>query len=646
MTMKIVNVIPITQGVLKEPLTYYTSKNAEKNSLVMIPLRGKSVPGLVVSSEDANEAKTRLKSSRFTLKRVERVAERNFMTPEFLRAVEETAQYFACTPGGIISGLVPIHIFEEYLKFKGKLAPLLSKEEISKNKSSDHSENLKNRDKYAVQANDEDRFSVYRGIIREEFAKGSSVLLSSPTTLGVETVFKELSRGIEQYAFFLHGKIPPGEMIEKWKKILETNHPTLIISTPSFSSIPRKDFGAFIVDQESRDSYQSLSFPHFDFRYFLERYAEKMNARFIVGDFFLRIETLRQYELRNFSAIIPLRFRLLSTLEQEVIDMKQEKTNGPQENGFHAISQKLKKAIGETLSSGENVFLFGIRRGLSPITACRDCGNVLSCSRCKVPYVLHREGKRNIFICHKCEERKKTEIMCPVCGGWRLTPLGIGVELAAEEIRGLFPETTVYELHSDAVKNEKKGLEIAASFNNSRNAILIGTEFSLPYIEKASLSAVISVDTLFSLPDFRIQEKTLRKLMMVKSKAEKTFIIQTRYANEKIFQSIIQGNLLDFYKNEIAERNRFIYPPFSVIIKIRFEGKDADIADKGSFIEKTFEKYNVKIFPAFIPKIKEQYQVNAIMKIPAGKWPDKELAEKIISLPPYFRVKVDPEDLL
>ncbi|MFA5830653.1 MAG: hypothetical protein WC878_02370 [Candidatus Paceibacterota bacterium] len=643
--MKIVNVIPITQGVLKEVLTYYTSKDAVKNALVMVPIRGKSVPGLVVSSEDANEAKSRLKTSRFALKRVERVAEKNFLLPEFISAAEETAEYFACTSGGVISGLVPSRIFEEYLKFKGILAPLLAVETIAREKPH-RPENLKNIDKYAIQANDDDRFSVYRGIIREEFAKGSSIFLSCPTTLGVETVFRELGRGIEQYTFFLHGKLSPKEAVLRWKKILETAHPVLVVATPSFSSIPRKDFGAFIVEQESRDSYQSFSRPYFDSRYFLERYAEKTNARFIAGDFFLRVETLRQYELRNFSAIIPLRFRMLSALEQTIVDMKKEKTIGPKENGFRVISGKLKEAIGETLASGENVFLFGVRRGLAPLTACRDCGNVLSCSRCKVPYVLHREGKRNIFICHKCEERKKTEITCPVCGGWRLNPLGTGVEQAAEEVREMFPDTNVYEIHSDAAKNEKKCFEIADTFNHSRGSVLVGTELALPYVEKVSLSAVISVDTLFSLPDFRIQEKTLRKLLEVKSKAEKTFIVQTRYANEKIFQSIMQGNLLEFYKNEILERNRFSYPPFAVIIKIRFEGTDEDVANKGASIEKIFEKYNVKIFPAFIPKIKERYQVNAVIKIAADKWPDKELAHRLIALPPYFRVKVDPEDLL
>ncbi|MCX6738581.1 MAG: hypothetical protein NT098_00830 [Candidatus Parcubacteria bacterium] len=643
--MKIVNVIPITQGVLKEVLTYYTSKDAEKNSLVMVPLRGKSVPGLVVSAEDANEAKTRLRTSRFTLKRVERVAERNFLLPEFISAAEETARYFACTSGGIIADLVPSRIFEEYLKFKGDLTPLLSKENIGK-KRIHQPENLKNVDKYAVQANDEDRFSVYRGIIREEFAKSSSVFISCPTTMSVETVFRELGRGIEQYTFFLHGKMTPKEMLAKWKTILETTHPVLIIGTPSFSSIPRADFGAFIVEQESRDAYHAISRPYFDFRYFLERYAEKMSARFIVGDFFLRVETLRQHELRNFSAIIPLRFRLLSTLEQAIVDMKKEKADGPKENGFRVISEKLRKAIETTLSSGGNVFLFGVRRGLAPITACRDCGNVLSCSRCKIPYVLHREGKRNIFICHKCEERKKTEIMCPICGGWRLTALGVGVELTAEEARGMFPNTTVYELHSDIAKTDKKCTEIADAFNHSRGSILVGTEFALPYVEKVSLSAVISVDTLFSLPDFRIQEKILRKLMEVKSKAEKTFIVQTRYATEKIFQSIIQGNLLEFYKNEIAERNRFFYPPFSIIIKIRFEGTDEDVANKAESLEKAFEKYSIKIFPAFIPKIRERYQVNAIIKVPTDQWPDPELFERILALPPYFKVKVDPPDLL
>ncbi|MFA6493938.1 MAG: hypothetical protein WCT49_02715, partial [Candidatus Paceibacterota bacterium] len=238
------------------------------------------------------------------------------------------------------------------------------------------------------------------------------------------------------------------------------------------------------------------------------------------------------------------------------------------------------------------------------------------------------------------------ETTCPVCGGWRLLPLGVGVELVANEVRELFPNVPLYELNSDAVKNEKKCTEISSSFRDSRGTILVGTEFALPYVDKASLAAVVSVDSLFSLPDFRSNEKILRKLLEVRAKADKTFIVQTRYPEERIWRSLMQGNLMEFYKEETKDRSRFFYPPYSVIIKIRFEGTNQEVSEKAAVIEDMFKKFNVKIFPAFIPKIKDRYQVNAIIKTAVDKWPDKELVEKLMSLPPYFKVKVDPEDLL
>jgi primosomal protein N' (replication factor Y) len=651
--MKIVNASPITQGVLKEVLTYYTSKDIEKNSLVVIPLRGKSVPGIVVSYEDANEAKSRLKSSQFSLKRVEKVAPRNFLLPEFINAANETAEFYVGTVGGVISGLVPSKIFEEYLKPKGTLAETLV-DTTFRIKKPILADSILHADKYVIQASHEDRFSIYRGVIREEFARGSSVFLSCPTSMSTEKVTKELARGIEQYTFTVSGKLPSKEMTVRWKKIMETEHPVLVIGTPMFASIPREDFGAFIIEQESKDSYQTFSRPYFDFRFFLEKFAEKMTARFIIGDSFLRIETIQRYEEKKLSAMIPLRFRLLSTLDQALIDTRKEtlrpgsghEKENQNEKEWRVISESLKRSITETLGAGGNVFLFGVRRGLTPLTVCRDCGNILSCPRCQIPYVLHREGTRNIFICHKCEERKKTETTCPKCGGWRLLPLGIGVELVAKEIRELFPNAPLFELNSDVIKNEKKCAEVASSFRDSRGTILIGTEFALPYIHKASLAAVISIDSLFSLPDFRTSEKILRKLLEVKAKAEKTFIVQTRYAEEKIFKSLMQGNLMEFYKEEIKDRSRFFYPPFSVIIKIRFEGTDTEVTEKGVVINDMFKKFNIRIFPAFIPKIKDRYQVNAIIKIAVEKWPDKELAEKLMSLPAYFKVKVEPEDLL
>lgn len=646
--MKIVHVLPITQGVLKEPLTYYTSKDAGKDSLVAISLRGKSVPGLVVSSEDAVEAKTRLKTSHFALKRVDKVANKNFLLPEFLRAAEETARYFAATAGGIISGLVPNRIFDEYLSSKGVLSNV--EHAYARSETRLPSDNLQHTDKYVIQANDDDRFSVYRGVIRESFAKNSSVFIASPTVAGAVSTFRELSRGIEPYTFLLHGKMPEREMSETWKRILEMDHPVLIVATPVYASLPRRDFGAFILEQESRDAYQTFSRPYFDFRYFLERYAEKLNAKFIMGDFFLRVESLYRHETKNMSSIIPLRFRLLSTIKQEIVDMKKERPDAAPESGFRIISHELADGMRRTLAGGGNVFLWGVRRGLAPITACRDCGSIFSCPRCNVPFVLHREGSktrlRNIFICHTCEERNISEVTCTVCKSWRLQMLGVGVEQTAIEARELFPGITVHELHADSAKTDKKAENISGAFSSSRGAILVGTELAFSYVKSSALTAVVSADSLFSLPDFRIHEKILRKLLEVKLKAERSFIVQTRYPKEKLFQALMQGNLMDFYRNEISAREQFSYPPFSILIKIRFEGTEHEVAEKGAYIEELFKEYRPSIFPAFAPKIKDRYQVNAVMKVPSVKWPHEGILSKLLALPPYFRVKIDPEDLL
>jgi primosomal protein N' len=279
--MKIVHVLPITPGVLKESLTYYTSKDVTKYSLVTVPLRGKSVPGIVMSFEDVSDVKSRLRSSSFSLKRVERVSNKTFFLPEFMGAVLDTAEHFACNSGGVISGLVPSGILEMYIGNKNHLSQIPDCPRCRPEKEI-VPENLQNIEKYAVQASDDDRFSVYRGVIREEFAKGSSVFLVAPEILSAEKIYRELGRGIEQYTFLVHGKMPQKEIFSKWKSIIGMNHPVLVVGTPLFTSIPRTDFGVFILEEESCGSYQSFSRPYFDFRYFLESYADKANARFIV----------------------------------------------------------------------------------------------------------------------------------------------------------------------------------------------------------------------------------------------------------------------------------------------------------------------------------------------------------------------------
>ena len=75
-----------------------------------------------------------------------------------------------------------------------------------------------------------------------------------------------MGRGIEKYVFVLSGKISKKKITEKWKKAVEEKHPVLIIATKLFLSLPRRDFGAIIVDQESSSSLQKSKKPYIDAR--------------------------------------------------------------------------------------------------------------------------------------------------------------------------------------------------------------------------------------------------------------------------------------------------------------------------------------------------------------------------------------------
>jgi primosomal protein N' len=164
--------------------------------------------------------------------------------------------------------------------------------------------------------------------------------------------------------------------------------------------------------------------------------------------------------------------------------------------------------------------------------------------------------------------------------------------------------------------------------------------------EKIENSAIISLDSLFALPDFRIQEKILYMLIRIRSLTTKNFIVQTRKSDEKVFKYGLSGNMSDFYREEISERKKFNYPPFSNLIKITLEGKKDDIIKEMENVQNILDPYEVEVFPAFTQTVRGNQVLHGLIRLPHGKWPDKNLIEKIRSLSPAVMVKVDPETLL
>jgi primosomal protein N' (replication factor Y) len=636
--MKMLRVIPISRGINKENLSYFTGSEVKIGSVVKVPLRKKTIPAIVMSAEEVADVKDEIKNAPFETKKVEKIKSSPLLLPEFMEAVAESAVYFAGTSGSIIHSVVPKSIIDESEKIKVQIQNL---------------RNSRAHEKLVVQSDDEERYATYKSLIREEFAKGYSVFFCLPTIQDIKKAHEKLSKGIEQYTFVLHSLLNAKEQIELWNKASTEEHPSLIISTGAFLGIPRNDIGTIIVDKENTRSYKNQTRPFIDIRIFAEILAKKIKAKIIFGDLLLRTETVwRQTESEIFE-VAPLKFRSLTTASFKLIDMKEalpedvDRSKDGKEPKFRLFSPEFLSLVQQNRDNDENLFIFVARRGLFPSTVCADCGNLVKCHTCGAPTVLHKASTENFFLCHRCGEHRSAMEKCDKCQSWRLGAFGIGIEGVEDELKKRFPDIKIFKIDSDSASTHKKALDIVAKFYTSPGSVLLGTEMALLYLkEMVANTAVVSIDSFFSIPDFRVNEKVMNILLKIRAMTSRIFLVQTRDINQKILRYSTQGNLADFYRDEIKERETLAYPPFSVPIKITLQGDKKTVLAGMEQMQKEMAPYEVDIFPAFIPINKGKFSMHGLIKIKRNEWVDNDLLHKLNSLPPQYTINVDPESLL
>ena len=305
--MKIISVIPISKVSSLDVLTYFHKDTIEPGSIVKIPLRKKSVYGLVLETKEAETVKSEIKSLSFNLKKIEELKSQQLLLKGFVEATKKIAQYNASSLGGTLFSLVPQTILEESSKifFTPKNIKKTSFYEVS-----------------LIQAENEERFATYKSLVREEFARNNSVFFCVPTIEDLTNAKSKLEKGIEKYTFVFHSGLTKKEVQDNWKKACEETHPILIIGTGTFLSIPRSDLGTIIIEKEASRGYKTINKPFLDIRNVAEILAKEIKARLVLGDTLLRIETLWEEKKGKYATLSPLKFRSISTADCQMVDMK------------------------------------------------------------------------------------------------------------------------------------------------------------------------------------------------------------------------------------------------------------------------------------------------------------------------------------
>lgn len=632
--MYAVEVAPLTRGVLKGSLTFFSKEPAEVGSIVEAPVRNRVVRALVLSSRDVREQKLDIKASGFSLKKLEASATQSFFTPKFMEAASRAADYFVAPLGAVIAHLS----FASLLSQRAALLPARSAR-LDADGVKLHVQ--------ALQAEFLDRVHAYRNVVRECFARGRSVIIIAPTLIEEEVLKRELARGIEERVVSISSTKTQRALRTLWNKVAGAPEALLLIGTPPALSFPLSNVDAIIVERESARSYVTRSRPLIDTRRVAEFYAEQIGARFILADFPLRVETLaRTLEGTADDLARPIS-RSASSARVSLVDTRTKDEVRGTRRHFVPIQPSTVDAIERTLVEGGRVAVFAARRGIAPLTVCNDCGTPVTDPATGVPMVLHKTPKGNMFVSHRSGAIISAERSCEHCGGWNLVTLGIGVDRVYDEIRKRVPKSKVVAVTKETTPTHAAAKKLMAAFYKGSGGVVVGTERMLPYLtEPVTLTVVASIDSLLSLPAWRAGVHALHILYGLLARTAKEYIIETRKPDAAVIKSLVSLSPMEYLREEVRERRLYGYPPFNVFIGLSWSGSESAVQALAERVRSQFSDYD--LVGPLPPETEDRSRLvqRAVIRVNPREWPNARLAELIGELGPSIIVSVDPDDIV
>ena len=641
--MYIVTVAPIGRGMFLEELHYFWKEALPLGSIVQITVRKKQSWGLVISCKRAQEEKALIKTYPYAIKKIDEVRTRNFFLPEYISAIQEINDYAGGHIGQTLNFFIPKRVLEEIGTSGNSITKAVEQKK--------HHATTWEGTHYAG-IEDDERIGLYKSKIREMFAKHRSVFVVAPTIFEIERLAAIFKKGIEEYVVILHGELNKKTFTKAWRNALREQHPMLFIGTAPYLSLPRNDLGMLILERECSPLYKTQSRPFVDIKHALMIIARTLRLYYICGDVTLRAESFYEKEKGTAHPLSTITYRFNNSREETIAVETSKKENG----SFNIIGKDLMSFIKNSLEKKERLFMFVNRKGLATFTVCNDCGKTLSCNDCTSPLVLYetkensergKTSSRRTYVCHKCGRERPSETRCDHCGGWRLAPLGIGVEGVRDAVLKQFPHGKIYTVEGTKNTGKKDVLITINDFMSSPGSILIGTEMALFYMtEPVENTAIAAIDSFFTIPDYSINERAINIIVRMKLLGQKRFLLQTRNDSIPLFRHIFEKNLMPFYREELLEREKFQYPPFTVFIKISRSGEQKIIKKELALLAENLARYEPAIYPAYTARVRGKYTINLLFKIPVGVWPDKKILAVLRALPPSFIINVNPQQIL
>ncbi len=467
---------------------------------------------------------------------------------------------------------------------------------------------------------------IYLRLILKAIEKGLQAIVLVPEIAITHQLVDRFKYYLGDRIAVLHSHISSGERLDEWLRI-KKGLANVVIGARSAIFAPFQKLGIIVCDEEHDSSYKQESHPRYHGRDVAIMRAKMSRCLICLGSATPSIESYYNTQIQKYHLLsLPNRVTVHPLPRVQMIDMREEykrrentekdisenkerndrKNNGWKNNRKNIrnndndrkaevkkdesrliFSDKLFKAMEETLKRGEQVLIFHNRRGHSPFLLCPKCGYVPKCPNCSVSLTYHLTEK--ILRCHYCGYQSPPPEFCKFCKEIPFEYIGYGTQKIEHKIKDIFPGYTVARMDRDTTSRKHGHYNILSRLEDGKTDILVGTQMVTKGLDipNITLVGVTGADYILNLPDFRATERVFQMITQVAGRAGRgkepgNVLVQTFYPYHYSLIFAARHDYISFYSRETSFRRQLMYPPFSRLVCIIVMGRERKITRKAA----------------------------------------------------------------
>jgi primosomal protein N' (replication factor Y) len=206
--------------------------------------------------------------------------------------------------------------------------------------------------------------------------------------------------------------------------------------------------------------------------------------------------------------------------------------------------------------------------------------------------------------------------------------IGAGTERIEQLMWRAFPDAHVARMDSDTTIARGSHEAILGKFRRGDVDILVGTQMIAKGLDIAEVTVVgvVDADATLHIPEFNSAERAFQLVAQVAGRAGRSakggeVFVQTALPEHPAIVCASRHDFETFARGELAERERYKYPPFARLVRVLAEDKDEARAraaiDAAAELLRSAAARGVELLgpqAAPIAKIKSKYRFHLLLR--------------------------------